>query len=86
MCIVEHGELPSYANALADYADRIDQGLERLESDAGSARLYPLILMLSNLNDAEDKTCLARCLRMLEIAGTSPHEDVLRIGLELIKN
>ena len=86
MCIVEDGGLPSYANALADYADRVDQGYERLESDAGSARLYPLILMLSNLKDAEDKTCLARCLSMLEIAGTPPHEDVLRIGLELIKD
>jgi hypothetical protein len=49
MELVNTGGFPDYAPALAAYADRIDQGLERLERDeSGEATLYALMLALMN--------------------------------------
>ena len=80
MCIVESGDLPRYARALADYADRVDQGLEQLTVGESNSSLYPLILMLSNLGDDD----LLASFRAFNLENVSKDLGIVRAGIQLM--
>ena len=74
--LVEHGGFPDYAEELASYADRVDQGLERLGlgPDASKPTLYSMLLALMNSKAAGD-----------EAKRLHGEEGLLRFGLGLIE-
>lgn len=80
--IVEHGDLPSWAEELARYATEVDQGRELLRAQGHGLELYPLILMLSGLKPV-DATALAHESGMSGV--DSSDAAVLFLGLELVR-
>lgn len=84
--LVEHGEFPRGFEELVRYADRVDSGFERPRLPEERLELYPLILMLQNVDGARLAT-LAGDLDLAPPPGQpacSVHELVLRLGLHLV--
>ena len=85
MRIVEDGDLPDYARALAEYADIIDQGFEPLTKDESSSKLYPLILMLSNLRASNGDGLPEECLSAFDLRPSTRDRNTVEIGIKLMQ-
>ena len=75
--LVEDGDFPPYAESLASYADRVDQGLERV-SEVAEPELYPLMLMLMNSK-------IHKLQQLPEGPIDQRNERTVRLGSELVE-
>jgi hypothetical protein len=85
--LVEEGAFPTWSRAAVEYADRVDQGHERLGRGPQGYALYPLILMVMNVGEdllrAHAATCLGREYRGDELRawlGIGLVEEIHRAG------
>jgi hypothetical protein len=101
MELVETGRFPIEARRLVEYADRVDQGVERPPLPERRFELYPLILMLQHLprSDAHrtalglpeslptrsELASIAGRDAMGDIADANSDELTLRLGMRLVR-
>lgn len=86
LSLVECGRFPCGYEKLVEYADQVDSGLQQPKLPAQKRELYPLILMLQNVDHARSQE-LAKELKLTPAPGLPDfdrHELTLRLGLHLV--